>query len=218
MNEVQGNKHQIRRWTTFLQSLNDAGWRKKVNNAPQRDKEARKVVLRVLLLGAAIAVAGLVVLAYSMRAGIIITIFGIGVTLFELRSYRRWVKWDKRARPYREVAHQMYPYDPYPNVTCWNCGKLVRQPAYGFRRYVKPTWKKFDGRWKAFCSSCGANVTKEAVEAKYGNPYKGTIWPKFYKHVSVFSNTRTCPNCGKENHGRLQNCERCGAPMAIERD
>jgi hypothetical protein len=186
-------------------------------NASQFDREARKVVLRVLLLGATIAIVGLVVLyshtPYSM-SGVIITL--IGIALSELRLYWRWVKWDKRARPYREARHQMYPYNPYSGVACWNCHMLVREPPlmYSFQRYVKPTWKKFDGRWKAFCSYCGTNVTKELVEAKYGHPYRGTIWPKFYKTASVFSTTKVCPNCGKDNYKKLQNCEACGAPMA----
>lgn len=189
------------------------------------DKEAQNEVLPIVLVGATITVVGVVVLSFSIPAqqdsvvflGIFLTLMGIGVALREISLYRRWAKWYKRARPYKESKRLLYPYNPYPNVTCWNCGHLVRRPAPpSTGAYVKPLWTRFNGRWKAFCSSCGANVTKEVVEAKYGNPYRGRIWPKFYKPTSVLSSTRICPNCGKDNHKRLQNCESCGAPMATE--
>jgi len=179
----------------------------------------------MVLVGVSIATAGAVVLSliipfakphdYLLLVGLFPTLIGIALVLGELANYSRWVKWDKRARPYREVKHLMHPYNPYPNVTCWNCGQLVRRPAPN-AMYVKPSWAEFNGRWKAFCSNCGANVTKEVVEAKYGNPYRGRVWPKFYKPASALSSTRMCPNCGKENHKRLQNCEACRAPMATE--
>ena len=190
-------------------------WRKQMSDAPRRDKEARRDVLRVLLGGASIAVVGVVVLAVfrSSPAGFFIIIFGIGVALSELRSYWRWVKWHKRGRPYREVRHQMYPYNPYPNATCWNCGQLARIPSpIG---YVKPLWKRFDGRWQAFCSNCGANVTKAVVEAKYGNPYRGKVWPKFYKQ-SFLDMTRPCPSCGKVNMKKEKTCSACGASTEVQ--
>jgi predicted RNA-binding Zn-ribbon protein involved in translation (DUF1610 family) len=143
---------------------------------------------------------------------LLILFFLAGIGLREYQRRHRWAKWDKKAKPYREVAHQMYPYNPYPNVTCWNCGQLVRRPSPLI--YVKPLWKKFDGRWQAFCSNCGANVTKDVVEAKYGNLYRGKLWPKFYKQ-SFLDMNRPCPNCGKMNMKKEKTCGACGASTEV---
>jgi hypothetical protein len=149
----------------------------------------------------------------------IFLIFAIGYGLREYQRRSRWAKWYKKSRPYNEVKHLMYPYNPYPNVTCWNCGKLVRKPAglHTLETYVKPLWERLDGRWQAFCSDCGANVTKGVVEAKYGNPYGGGVWPKFYK-PSLLSMIKPCPDCGKMNAKSARTCTACGASTEVQAD
>jgi hypothetical protein len=71
----------------------------------------------------------------------IFLIIALGYGLREYQRRSRWARWYKKSRPYNEVKHLMYPYNPYPSVTWWNCGKLVRKPAkpHTFDRYVKPT-------------------------------------------------------------------------------
>lgn len=177
---------------------------------------------RAYLWGAIVALVGLMLIILSdfLRGlGFILTLIGTFLILDEFRRYGRWVKWYKKARPYDESKHLMHPYDPYPNVTCWNCGKFVRKPAqaHTFDKYVKPTWTRFDGRWQAFCSNCGANVTKDLTEAKYGKPYQGSIWPKFYKQ-SFLDMTKPCPQCGKVNTKNVKTCSACGASTKVEAD
>jgi len=205
-----------------------------MTDTSQMDEEAQKEKRRGYLLAGFVAVFGLFVVILSLvtcmccrcfgtrtlfLVGLISAFLGFSLVLTEHRSHKRWRTWYKKARPYRESKHLMYPYNPYPNVICWNCGQLVRKPAqpHTFDRYVKPTWKKFDGRWKAFCSNCGANVTKDVTEAKYGKPYTGKIWPKFYKQ-SLLDTTRPCPNCGKLNMKNAKTCIACGTSTEIKAD
>ena len=111
----------------------------------------------------------------------------------------------------------MYPYNPYPNAVCWNCGQLVRKPKkHRFDMYVKPIWINIDGKWMAFCSICHANVTKEVIEDKYGRPYKGERYPEFYHETSLWQKIRgkkACVHCGYELASKAKFCEKCGEPL-----
>lgn len=137
--------------------------------------------------------------------------FGIFAFSNEFMIFHRWKRWYGKARPYAESSFLMYPYNPYPNVTCWNCGQLVRKPDPF--SYVKPKWRKVEDSWMAFCSKCNANVTKEVIEAKYGHAYTKERLPKFLHETSLFrilSRTQICANCGFETPSKSDTCANCG--------